>query len=691
MIIKVVPKIKLPLGANSVFDYRYDGDILVGQIVEVGFRSLTVEALVLEIRLSTTSTSSSSNENDKSETRRFKLKSITKVLSDEPMVSEREIEIMKWISEYYFVALSVVVRMFVPDVIKKSKKQPFDKLRAGKNKKTIIGTDAFKLTVMRSRLGEIKTAIDEVVGSDKNVLFVWNDFKEKVLVYIKLIEQSLSEGRQVMIILPQVVDIEFLQGFLKPRFGLKLVILHAGMGKIAQYTSWRRIQQNKAKIILGTRSAILAPIPNPGLIIIDEEESNDHKQYDMNPRYDVRRIVAKLDCKVVLSSSSPRIESYQKLNNAKLPFDAAQGRRKHMRNYHSASSSWPRGENTKELVKLVRPFERVELVDMINELSRGEYSPISSRMEEEMKSVLERERKVILFLNRKGMATMALCKDCQHLFKCSNCGMPMVYHEQTKEMVCHGCSQKEDIFLSCPKCSGENIKFVGTGTERIEKEVRKLFPNKKVIRIDKDAKYYKIDINKYDIIVGTQLLLKDFKKIDNVSLFGIVSLDIMMRRPDFRMSEKLYQLVSKILVWTRFNRAPKVLWQSYSFFASDERDEKNELVDLAARQDYPGLFEREINMREKLGYPPFLHLVKFIYKNFNQKNTQSEAQKLASNLRGLSFSGVQVIGPIEPFVNKVGPNYIINVVLKVKDLQILQKIPLQMLKGWLVDVEPEVL
>jgi len=279
-----------------------------------------------------------------------------------------------------------------------------------------------------------------------------------------------------------------------------------------------------------------------------------------------------------------------------------------------------------------------------------------------------------------------VCRDCQYLFKCSQCDMAMVYHEQAKQMVCHHCGMREDIPLSCPKCSGENIKFVGTGTERVEKEVRKLFPDKKVIRIDKDATYYKLDISKYDIIVGTQLLLKDFKKIDNVGLFGIVSLDIMMRRPDFRMSEKLFQLVSKILVWSRFNRVSKVLWQTYSFFGQDE---KSELVDLAARQDYEGIFKKEIEMREKLGYPPFLHLVKFIYKNIDKKRAQLEAQRLGLGLRQLGLASTQVIGPVEPFVNKVGNNYIINVILKVEDLDILKKIPLAMLKGWLVDVEPE--
>jgi len=248
MIIKVVPKIKLPLGTNSVFDYTFDGDVRVGQIVEVGFRNRVVEAVVLE--------------REKEERRKegFKLKKVVRVLSEEPMVGEREIEVMKWISEYYFVPLSVVARTFVPDVVKKQRNIEI------KKKGDEVGD--FKLAVLKSRVDEIKRAIDEIVGVESNVLFIWNDFREKVLVYIKLIEQCLSQDEQVMIILPQVVDIEFLFGFLEPRFGSKLAILHAGMGKIAQYISWRKISQNKAKIILGTRSAILAPMTNAGLILL---------------------------------------------------------------------------------------------------------------------------------------------------------------------------------------------------------------------------------------------------------------------------------------------------------------------------------------------------------------------------------------------------------------------------------------
>ena len=651
MIIKVVPKIKLPLGVEGVFDYEHDGDdILVGQIVEIPFRQRVVEGVVLEIE-----------KYRNIEIKGKELKSITKVLGDEPMVGEREIGVMKWMAEYYFVAISNVVT----------------KTQKHKNTKTIIKDGDFKLTVMRSRLGEIKGAIDGIVGSDENVLFVWNDLKEKILVYIKLIEQCLKENKQVLIILPQVSDIEFLAGFLSHNFGSKLAILQAGLGKIAQYTAWRRIQKNQAKIILGTRSSILAPMKELGMVIIDEEEANDHKQYDMNPRYDVRRIAMRLGVKVVFGSSAPRVETYSKIQ------DTRNKDTKKIQNPKSKIQNKFQIPSSKfKLVVLSKDFGAVELVDMVNELTRGgTYSPVSLRMEREIKLTLDSGKKVILFLNRKGMATMVVCRDCQYLFKCEQCGLPLVYHEQAKEMVCHHCGMKSDTPLSCLKCSGKNLKFVGTGTERVEKEARKLFPTKKVIRIDKDATYYKVDISKYDIIVGTQLLLKDFRMIENLGLFGIISLDAMMQRPDFRMGEKLYQLVAKILVWARFNGVSKVLWQSFSF--------ENELLQLIARQDYEGFFEQETPMREKLGYPPFLKLVKFIYKNVNQEKARFEAGRLVRNLRGLRLAGVQVIGPVEPLVKKVGKNYVINVILKMGDLGVLRRVPLEMLRGWLVDVEPE--
>lgn len=670
MIAKVIPKIKLPLGANSVFDYEVpkelNGKVRVGQVVEVEFRRKVVEAMILEIRNPPTRDHPRGDKKQEIKGRGFQVKPILRILDEKPVMGEKQIETMKWMADYYYNPITNVFKMLAPDAPKPKTKNKKSKTNI-KNLKTNIDYGDLKLTVLKSRLGEIKRVIDEIIGGSGNVIFQWNDLAEKILVYIKLFEYYSSQDKQVLVIMPQIADIEFLLGFLGLKFGAKLAVLHRQMGKTEEYANWARIRENRAKIVLGTRSGILAPLKNPGLVIIDEEDSADHKQYDMNPRYDARRIALMIGTKVVFSSSAPRIEIYYK-SEALNPKSEAISKFKY--------------QNSKlELVKLTGKAVKVELVDMKNELSRGKYSPISLTLEERIKETLETGKKAILFLNRKGMATMTVCADCNFLFECERCQMPLIYHESAKQLVCHRCGFKQDTPLSCPKCQGSNIKFVGTGTERVEREARKLFPDKKVIRIDKDARYYKLDINKYDIIIGTQLLLKDFKVIGGLSFLGIISLDIMLSRPDFRAGEKLYQLVSKLLVWAKFNRAEKVLWQTFSF--------ENDLILTAGRQDYEKFFEREIEQRKALDYPPFCKLVKLIYKSPDLKKAEQKAERLANNLRGLNLAGTRVIGPIEPLVRKVGANFIEIVILKLMNLDEIKKIPLDALRGWLADVEPE--
>ncbi|MCG2693015.1 primosomal protein N' [Candidatus Parcubacteria bacterium] len=623
-------------------------DIKIGQMVEVPFRNKKVEGIIIEIKKQRPSTSSDSNENK--EIRR--LKPIIKILDEKPILYPRQIEALNWIAEYYYAPLALVLKTFAPDV-PKTKNQDIKISRYQD-----IG---FKLTVLKSRLPEIKKAIDEIINSQKNVLFQWNDLREKITVYIKLAEHCIREKKQILIILPQITDVEFLHNYLYPQFRSKIVLLHAQLAKTACYNNWTKIRGNKAKIILGTRSAILAPMKNPELIIIDDEEASDHKQSDMNPRYDVRKIAEKLGVKVMFASKAPRIDTRYQIQDTRI-----------QKNFKFQISNFKL-----EFVKLINQKTAVELIDMVNELSRDEYSPISLKMEERMKETLEQGEKVVLFLNRKGTATMAVCKDCNYLYKCPHCNLPFAYHETEKQLICHHCGFKTDAPLTCPACKGHNIKFPGTGTQKIEQEARKLFPDKKIIRIDKDASYYRLDIAKYDIIIGTQLFFKLFPNLENVGLVGIVSSDALLHRPSFRSCEKTFQMISKILVWAGFNKAKQVLIQSYT--------PEHYSIRYAVAQNYDQFFEQEIESRRQLGYPPFIKLIKLIYKNENQNQGVSEAERLANQLQ--KIKSIQVIGPASPYVSKIRGRFHQEIILKTSlDF----KLPIAVIpNNWLIDVEPE--
>lgn len=434
----------------------------------------------------------------------------------------------------------------------------------------------------------------------------------KTEVYMNLIERTLGEGKTAIMLVPEISLTPQMLGLFRARFGDKVGVLHSGLADGERYDEWRRLLSGEASVALGARSAVFAPIKNVGLIIIDEEHDSSYVS-ESNPRYftsEVAEFRRKYNmAKLILGSATPSLETYHKAVIGDYKLVTLKNR-----------------VNKKELPEL-------ETVDMREEIKRGNTGIFSARLISALEQTLKDGNQAMLFLNRRGYASFLRCRECGFVPKCPNCEVSLTYHKEDNTLRCHYCGARYRAITKCPICGNEDIKEGKTGTEKIENEVKRIFPTARVLRMDNDTTttkdaYLKILTSfgkgEADILVGTQMIAKghDFK---NVTLVGIIDADLALYYSDYRSAERTFQLITQVAGRAgRENKPGRVVMQTYN--------PKHYVYGFAKKYDYVGFYKKEINTRELTKYPPFTKIVRILVLSEYEDVARASADRLTMTL-----------------------------------------------------------
>ncbi|HZU14374.1 MAG TPA: primosomal protein N' [Chloroflexota bacterium] len=496
----------------------------------------------------------------------------------------------------------------------------------------------------------------------------------KTEVYLQAIDETIRRGRQAIMMVPEISLTPQAVERVASRFLGRVAVLHSKLSDAERLAEWQRLRHGEVDIVVGPRSALFAPLPRPGLIIVDEEHDPSYKQ-DASPRYNARDAAAVLGrmtgAAVVFGSATPDTGTYHAAQTGRIRLLELPER-----------PVW--GETG------ARPMPPVQIVDMRHELRIGNRSMFSEPLLEAVNDTVNASQQSLLFLNRRGHATVVLCRDCGYVVRCPRCDIPLTYHAAGTRLVCHRCDLGQQSPRQCPACSSPRIRYLGVGTQRVEEEIARHFPRARVLRWDrdvtggKDAHREILDRfarHEADILVGTQMIAKglDFPL---VTLVGVISADSGLHLPDFRAPERSFQLLTQVA--GRAGRAAlpsRVIVQTYT--------PDHYAIRAAARHDYHGFYGQEMHFRRTAAYPPFGRLVRFVYSSESETSCRTSAANLRAILeKAIGEEGItaDVIGPAPCFVARIKNRYQWQVIVRGShDLHpLLDHVP----PGWSIDVDP---
>ena len=471
----------------------------------------------------------------------------------------------------------------------------------------------------------------------------------KTEIYLRLIAEVLRSGGTAMFLVPEIGLTPMLSRLVVSRFPEQVSLLHSGMSPGERFDQWSRIRQGQAQVVVGTRSAVFAPLNDLRLIVIDEEQDSSYKQ-DESPCYHAREVawhrLKQSRGVLLLGSATPSIETF------------------HWATRSGHCFSLPERIEAK-------PMPVVHIVDMTKEFERvGKRTVISAAMEEELQNCMERKDQAMILLNRRGYSRSLMCRSCGHVFTCPDCSISMTYHQMEDRLSCHYCGQERNTPDVCSECGGPYIHYSGIGTEQLEVMLRSMLPKARIARLDRDSTrrrgvlrstLFAFAEHKLDLLVGTQMLAKghDFP---NVTLVGVVAGDSGLSFPDFRSAERTFQLLTQVAGRAGRGSSPgRVVIQSYY--------PDNYALQYAQKQDYQGFYEREIEFRRLMGYPPYRGLVQILVSDPDQSKASSTAEKIAATLRRLTAKTEgpmrpHVLGPAAAPIEKLRGNFRMQVLVK---------------------------
>lgn len=468
--------------------------------------------------------------------------------------------------------------------------------------KNVEKTENLKLTEEQQ---EAYDEIEEKIEKEENQEYLIYGItgSGKTEVYLQLIEKAINKGKVAMMLIPEIsLTPQTVERFIG-RFGKETIaILHSKLSIGERYDEWNKIKEGKAKIIIGTRSAIFAPTDNIGIIIIDEEHDSSYKS-ESTPRYNAKEIASILgqqgNFPVVLGSATPEISTYYKTQIGKI-----------------------------ELLQLTKranksELPQIEIVDLKQELANGNRSMLSVSLYQKIEANLKNKKQTILFLNRRGYSTFIMCRDCGYTIKCKNCNISMTYHKKENKLKCHYCGAEQQVATTCPSCKSTKIRYFGTGTQKLEQEINKIFPNAQTIRMDVDTvtkKNSHEDIldhfrnDNIDILIGTQMVVKGHH-FPNVTLVGVIAADSSLNIDDYRAHERTFQILTQVAGRAgREGTEGKVVLQTYN--------PENFCIELAKEQDYNEFYKTEIALRKQLKYPPFCDIIVISFNSKKEEELQ---------------------------------------------------------------------
>lgn len=503
-----------------------------------------------------------------------------------------------------------------------------------------------------------RMVVNEVINNSRNIYLLHGvTGSGKTEVYMEIIEHYLSLGKTSIVLVPEISLTPQMVSRFQQRFGEMIAAIHSALSDGEKYDEWRRICRGEARIVIGARSAIFAPLKNIGVIIIDEEHSDSYKQSDPNPRYsakDVAIIRSEYhNCPVIFGSATPSLEVMAR---------ACKGVYKLL--------SLPNRVNGKKL-----PL--VKIVDMNEEMkkTRGYFSNI---LIESIINCLEKKEQVILLLNRRGYSSFVSCKNCGYTFKCPNCDITLTFHKSSNTLRCHYCGYGEKVYKACPSCSENSLSNLGVGTQKIEEELYSLFPTSRVLRMDYDTTSKKGMHEKmiqafknleYDILLGTQMVAKGLD-FSNVTLVGVINADTSLNIPDFRSSENTFSLLSQVA--GRSGRSIKE-----GFVIIQTFNPEHYAIELTKTHDYLSFYKKEMVIRKQLKYPPFYYLCNIRISGKDDNFVLAEALKIKRSLER-NLNETIILGPSAASIYRINNIIRYNIILKYKKtnniFEILEKI-----------------
>ncbi len=507
---------------------------------------------------------------------------------------------------------------------------------------------------------EQKNAVDTVLKSENKKPFLLFGItgSGKTEVYLNIIEEIINEGKQAIVLVPEISLTPLIVGRFKNRFGDKAAVTHSKMSNGERYEVWNKARNGEISIVIGPRSAVFMPFENLGIIIIDEEHESSYIS-ETSPKYSTcqvaQEISKKSGAKLVLGSATPLIDSFLKAQNGE---------------YNLLKLTKRAGNGS---------LPETEIVDMRRELEEGNRTVFSKRLYYAVKEKLDKGEQIMLFLNRRGYSTFVSCRKCGHVMMCPNCSVSYRYHYKGNFLMCHYCGKKEEVPAVCPQCGSKYIKYFGTGTQKIEDEVKRMFPHARVLRMDFDTVSKKGShreiLNAFakgeaDILIGTQMIAKghDFP---NVTLVGIMAADVSLNIGDYRGSEVTFELITQAAGRAgRSGAKGRVIIQTYQ--------SEHYAVECAARQDYESFYKKECAVRKIMGYPPFSYVYTLLFSGkdenkVNEKITDFGRIVLESkNEFENTDIKINIIGPTEAVVYKVKNEYRMTISVKCSDENILR-------------------
>ena len=467
----------------------------------------------------------------------------------------------------------------------------------------------------------------------------------KTEIYMQLIEKVLEKGKRALVLVPEIsLTPQMVDRFLA-RFGEVVAVLHSKLSVGERFDEWNRIKENKAKIVIGARSAIFAPMEDVGIIIIDEEHDSSYKS-DMTPRYnakDLAMYIAKQkEIPLVLGSATPEITTFYEAKNRNINLYTLTKRANNMN------------------------LPEVEIVDLRQELAYGNKSMFSYKLQEAIKKNIDNKKQTILFLNRRGYSTFIMCRSCGYIVKCKNCNIPLTYHSFGNTLKCHYCGYETSSVKVCPECQSEKIKYFGTGTQKVEEELKKMFPDITTIRMDIDTVSKKNSheeiLNEFkekniDCLIGTQMVVKGHH-FPNVTLVGVIAADSSINSDDYKSVERGFQTLVQVAGRSGREETGKVIIQTYN-------PDHYAIID-AQKQDYDIFYSQEIELRKMLNYPPFCDIIVIRFSGENVKEIQNVSKKVYDKINNLNEDGLFIYKPVPAPIDKIKNKYRWRIILKCK-------------------------
>ncbi|OZU90371.1 primosomal protein N' [Virgibacillus indicus] len=512
--------------------------------------------------------------------------------------------------------------------------------------------DAFARTVALELTEEQTTAIlpiKENISNEKHDVFLLHGVtgSGKTEVYLQSIQDVLDKGKEAIVLVPEISLTPQMVKRFKGRFGSNVAVMHSALSVGEKYDEWRRIQRKEVQVVVGARSAIFAPFENIGIIIIDEEHETSYKQEDQ-PRYHARDVAIHRgethQCPVILGSATPTLESYARAQKGV---------------YKLATLS----KRTNE-----KAMPEVEIIDMRDELHAGNRTMFSRKLKTRVEQCIQRGEQIVLLLNRRGYSTFVMCRDCGHVKECPHCDIALTFHKNSSQLKCHYCSYEEPMPVECPECTSDLIRYFGTGTQKVEEALAKLIPEARVIRMDVDTTRRKGAHEKLltqfankeaDILLGTQMIAKGLD-FENVTLVGVLTADSMLHLPDFRSSEKTFQLLTQVSGRAgRHELSGEVIVQTYT--------PDHYSIELASNYNFNDFYLKEMAMRKTFQYPPYVFLALLTISHENKIKAVQTAQKIVQMLLKNIQSDSKVLGPTPSPIPRIKDRYRYQCMIKYKN------------------------